>query len=64
MLVIGAAIWLYRRHTQSSPAQRPASRRPASGRETTMVRCDACGVFVPESETRRDGEHRICQRHV
>ena len=45
----------------------PRSARPVGGPprhrvlpEQQMVRCDHCGVFVPEREAVTDGAHRYC----
>ncbi|HKJ76077.1 MAG TPA: PP0621 family protein [Gammaproteobacteria bacterium] len=57
-LVIWITITLWRRHVQSRKV-RKSSRRP---RVTAMVRCDHCGVHVPQQEAVRSGDRSYCSR--
>ena len=55
-LVIWIVITLWRRHVQSR-RMRQSRRRP---RVTAMVRCDYCGLHVPEKDAVRSGDARYC----
>ena len=56
-LVIWITITLWRRHVQSRKKVRKPKGRP---RVTAMVRCDHCGVHVPEKEVVRSGDRNYC----
>jgi len=63
VVILVVAAWLYRRHLLAARPRQEPPRPTAAGRETTMVRCAACGVFVPEAETRREGQRHLCPKH-
>lgn len=60
-LIIAAAVWLaitfYRR-------ARRAARRPPTDARARLVRCERCGVFLPEQEARGTGAGgHVCAHH-
>jgi len=62
LIILGLLIWagavLWRRWKLAS--RRP----PAAGHGGRMVKCDECGVYVPEGETvARGADHRVCLTH-
>ena len=60
LIALLAIIWLVLglvRRLRSGPAQPPPAGRVAS---THMVRCDRCGVYVPEGEAVHAGERVYC----
>ncbi|HKK14984.1 MAG TPA: PP0621 family protein [Gammaproteobacteria bacterium] len=59
LLIIAAVIWLafkLLRPRPPRPKPRLATRRDG-GR---MVRCDDCGLYVPEKEAVSTGDHHYC----
>lgn len=52
--LIAAAIWLWRRLKRPAPG---AAKGPAA---TPMVRCEQCGVHVPEGQALRDADRWYC----
>jgi len=58
LLLAGACWWWLRRDRpgQGAAAER---RQPAVQR---MVRCQSCGVYVPEDEALTEGESAFCSR--
>ncbi len=57
LAIIGLAIWWYRRHRRPHP---PSTRK---GRETTMVRCHACQLFLPPSHAVQHDGRWYCEKH-
>lgn len=55
LAVIAIVWWLWRNHRL--PGRGP---RPASGREITTVRCQLCGVHVPQQQALQSHGHWYC----
>lgn len=63
ILLLAIAVWLllvllkqYRRSLDNSP--------PPQEEAQNMVRCHACGVHLPKSESiQKNGEHYCCEDH-
>jgi len=60
-LIIGGIIYLYRRlKDRPSPQQRPTQER-----STRAVKCELCGLHIPEHEAvRRNNRIYCCQDHA
>lgn len=56
--IIVAAIWLWRRYF-SKPAKRSSAPRDEPPR---MVRCEQCGVHVPEAQALQQEGHWYCSQ--
>ena len=60
LILLLAIVWLVLglvRRLRQGPARPPSAERPQS---THMVRCDRCGVYVPEGEAVRARGHVYC----
>lgn len=57
--IIVLVFWAYRRLT--GPRSGRSGQRPP--RETRTVRCDRCGVYLPEADATRHGDRVLCQEH-
>ncbi len=61
-LIVGIGFYLYRRLTIKPPAPKP---KPPQARPTQAVKCELCGLHVPEHEAiRRDNHSYCCQDHA
>lgn len=59
-LIIGLGFYLYRRLTA-----RPAPQKPPKVHSTQAVKCELCGLHIPENEAiRRDNHLYCCQDHA
>ena len=62
LLLLALAVWLVisiLKHRQVSPRRPPPTEKSAN-----MVRCDICGVHLPESEAIRSNQlHYCCEAH-
>jgi uncharacterized protein len=60
-LIIGGIIYLYRRITN----QRSVQKQHPEERSTSAVKCELCGLHVPEHEAVRRNNHiYCCQDHA
>ena len=63
LLLLIAAVWLvwrlFRQAFLQSPADQPG-RAPGTSGTTRMIRCERCGVHVPESEAFMARGHYFC----
>jgi uncharacterized protein len=61
LLVIAAVIWLayvlFKRWLEGKKPPRPG---PDGRPQERMVKCDHCGVHVPESQALRSGDQTYC----
>lgn len=65
LIILGLIIWfvirLYRRLSTATPRQPDTSARPVEN----MVRCEVCGVHVPEKHALEKNHHYYCsQAHL
>ncbi len=59
-LVVGAGFYLYRRLTLKPPAK-----KPPQVRSTQAVKCELCGLHIPEDEAiHRGNQIYCCQDHA
>lgn len=59
LAIVALLVWWYRRHRLPPQPSEPAR----DGHETTMVRCDACQLFLPPSHATRHGGRWYCEKH-
>lgn len=61
-LIIGGLVYLYRRLTRASSRN---EQLPPQARSTHALKCELCGLHVPEEEVvRREGHVYCCQDHA
>jgi hypothetical protein len=61
LLVIGFFLWLlFRGFFRSQLKDREGGGEGAAGKPEDMVACALCGVNMPRSEARQDGERYTC----
>ena len=60
--IICAAVWVWRRYISAPKAARQSTRQQDAA---PMVRCDHCGVHVPQAKALKQDQHWFCsQTHL
>ncbi len=63
ILLLGIAIWLVL--SLLKQYRRSVDAPPKTASEETMVRCAACAVHLPKSESlEQDGQYYCCEAHL
>lgn len=69
LLLLAVALWLFlesrlaalRRRIEASQRARFGERRSPTAPTELLVRCSACGTYIPQSHARLAGERAYCQ---
>ncbi len=60
LLLLFIIVWLVAGLVRRLVSRKPPSRQSQAPASTHMVRCERCGVFVPEGESVRAGGRVYC----